>query len=626
LVVTDENEPSQKIVPICESGHSKKIAAVTTLQAMIRSWICKRELFNLHAAVLRKHKSAIIIQTVTRSWHCRREFLKGKEEQDRHEREANAASLIQATIRSWKCRRAFSRRKAQVCELEEQRQISAITKIQAMVRCWSCERQVSHARAYAVRIQRCYRNFHLINSIEASELRLSYELGMIHQRAAATAIQAVVRSRISQRDLLVRKEEGLHIHLLQRTTAAITIQAVFRSWSCQCEVTRRKEQAWNVEQSKKVAAATSIQSMVRSLEYERRLIQREAVAYQLESRKKISAATAIQAVVRSRKCKQELKGKSDEACHAKVMQELVVADENEPSQKIVPICESGHSTIVSPKHKSAIIIQTVSRSWQFRRKFIKGKEHKISKRQLVYRRNKFCSDQITANVEIVNAHEEFVPKSKTPLLLIQRWLRGFLIRNSLRRATKAARVIQARWFRYITVLRVKLVQAFQSPFNLDDHTQYFSIISPRMNVARIFLPRETTGLKRIRDITPKLPHHHECGVFIEEMLNSVVVVIQSAARRYVARQKLLTLIYQNSLKDTTLPLLTRNKAADRKNEDIKINSQKQASLRLATDDEIENFILAQIYQNAQSNVDTLSSCVYHYVKKFRLVTEQDVAV
>ena len=57
-----------------------------------------------------------------------------------------------------------------------------------------------------------------------------------------------------------------------------------------------------------------------------------------------------------------------------------------------------------------------------------------------------------------------------------------------------------------------------------------------MKKARALLPRHPESLNRIRDITPHLPRHHECGIFVEEIMNSVTVVIQSAARRYLAKQ------------------------------------------------------------------------------------------
>jgi hypothetical protein len=54
-----------------------------------------------------------------------------------------------------------------------------------------------------------------------------------------------------------------------------------------------------------------------------------------------------------------------------------------------------------------------------------------------------------------------------------------------------------------------------------------------MHKARTLLPRDLKRLNRIISITPRLPHRYECGVFIQEVMNSVVVVIQSFVRRYL---------------------------------------------------------------------------------------------
>eukprot|EP01082_Thalassiosira_pseudonana_P006336 g5806.t1 g5806 contig20:200373-201581(+) len=59
----------------------------------------------------------------------------------------------------------------------------------------------------------------------------------------------------------------------------------------------------------------------------------------------------------------------------------------------------------------------------------------------------------------------------------------------------------------------------------------------KMKRARALLPRDPRGLNRIRDITPQLPRDHECGEFVELVLNSVTVVIQSSARQFIVRQR-----------------------------------------------------------------------------------------
>jgi hypothetical protein len=95
------------------------------------------------------------------------------------------------------------------------------------------------------------------------------------------------------------------------------------------------------------------------------------------------------------------------------------------------------------------------------------------------------------------------------------------------------------------------------------------------NVARTLLPRNSGRLNRIREIAPNLPRHHECGIFVEEVLNSVTVVIQSAARRYLARRIL------------------------------RANMEEPEHIRFSTDDENKVFILAPIYKRARAHADAI---------------------
>jgi len=555
--INARHQRCQKRCEVFEKTKRHTLAAIQ-IQSIVRSWACRakfsiascnavkiQKCYRSHHSTMdvsgskqlpstrlsedKEREAAIILQAVVRSWHCRRDVQKRNDEHVQQEREANTAVLIQATLLSWNRQRALSWQKAQVCKLEERRKAAfAVTKIQAMVRSWSCKREVSLHRAYAIRIQRCYRTFACIRSIELNEARLTYlsELRMIHQQAAATAIQAAIRSRICQKDLFNRKEEALRARLLERTSAAIMIQAAFRSWSCQCEVTRSKEHANN----KQIAAVTTLQAMVRSWICKRNLIGSQAAV-----RQKHESAIIIQAVVRSLHCRQE-----------------------------VPAMEEP--------------------------------------RELADRHNQYHQFPITvksANCEV-------------SLVLVQRIIRGFLVRSTLMHVTKAARTIQAAWYRYIAVLRMKLVQTFES--SSSDKSTTFAVFPSSLQAARVFLPRDPKRLKRVRDITPLLPRQYECGVFVEEILNSVTIVIQAAARRYIARQKLLSLIYQRVIKQI--------QTTDREEEETQINAPKELPLRLATDDEIERIILAQIYQEAQSNLDTLSPCVHQYVQEFNFTSER----
>jgi len=137
-----------------------------------------------------------------------------------------------------------------------------------------------------------------------------------------------------------------------------------------------------------------------------------------------------------------------------------------------------------------------------------------------------------------------------------------------------------------------------------------------MRKAKALLPRNSRSFNRVRDITPQLPRHHECGVFVEEILNSVTVVIQSAVRRYLVKQRLFALRQERASQCSGQPQLNAV-TFGKKNQE----PSAQASLRFATEEENEMLILAEIYERARADADnsnalSSNSCVSQYAKKF----------
>jgi hypothetical protein len=138
-----------------------------------------------------------------------------------------------------------------------------------------------------------------------------------------------------------------------------------------------------------------------------------------------------------------------------------------------------------------------------------------------------------------------------------------------------------------------------------------------MKKARALLPRDSHSLNRIRDITPLLPRHS--GVFVEEIMNSVTVVIQSAARRYLAKKKLLRLHQAKSTADDE--------------DQTKLEEQERITLRFSTEDE-NKLILSEIYQRARLhadaveessyNSDTSIQCISQYAEKFIHAIDQEL--
>jgi hypothetical protein len=108
------------------------------------------------------------------------------------------------------------------------------------------------------------------------------------------------------------------------------------------------------------------------------------------------------------------------------------------------------------------------------------------------------------------------------------------------------------------------------------------------NIARTLLPKDPRRLSRIREIAPNLPRHHECGVFIEEVLNSVTVVIQRAARRFIAKRILAKL-----------------------NQESETKAEELEHIRFSTDDENEVYILAPIYKRARADADVICATYFY---------------
>jgi len=154
-------------------------------------------------------------------------------------------------------------------------------------------------------------------------------------------------------------------------------------------------------------------------------------------------------------------------------------------------------------------------------------------------------------------------------------MQGFLVRAELKEASHAANIIQRFWKSCVILLKMKLLQIFHSMSGRD-------ITHSISNVARMLYPRDSWRLNRIREIAPNLPCHHECDVFVEEVLNSVTVVIQSAASMYLARRILSEL-----------------------NQKEQANTEKLEHIRFSTDDENKVFILAPINKCAQAHADTI---------------------
>jgi len=591
------------------------VAAATRLQAFVRSWQCKRELSQRKCSVceleLNKKTSAVTsIQAMFRSWMCKRELMHRREQAHQVQITLSAAATIQAMVRSWICQRERLHRLERAREFEDEREAIAAATIQAMVRSWRCQRELSQ-RIIVVR-------------------------EIVLKGSGATAVQLVVRSWQSQSKLLPSIKQDSEDEPTREMAAAIMIQSFVRSWQLRIDLLHRKVQSLHsfarvIQKNFKIRrifqkqrAAIKIQSIFRSWRCRREILQ-EVLG------REITAAQDIQRYFRSFRSRLVL-STTQSWNHHSLIQKIETCVENIPHVHKGDVADTSHEEL------PVINIQTIARN------HLAAIDVRVMNAEIVVAR---AQNDNMSKVVLIRGKETVKPvESKSSVLLIQSRLRGFLVRNKLSDATNAARVIQRTWRRCVISLRMKLVQIFEF-LSSTAPTHGISMIPSSMKKARILLPRDSRSLNRIRDITPQLPRHHECGVFVEEILNSVTVVIQCAARRYIAKKKWLKLyqaacciqhalreaVQKTTLRETTSSSAAIQKVDERRDEEAKMEEPNQISVRFSTDYENEMFILAQIYQHAQANADATyfdsgdsSACVSQYVKKFMHATEQDTPI
>jgi len=578
--------------------------AATTIQAMARRWICQSELLLLRdqqtQAIERKCTAATYIQTQVRSRQCRRRFSHLK--QQAHAIELNqaisiAATTIQSSVRVWLCQQDLSRRRKerirQGQELLQKKSSSAATTIQALVRSYQCQHELSILTKHAVKIQRYYRRYSHYASADMARLKMSYadelwqrhesnatitlqavarswlcrlyadELWKSREAAATTKIQSIVRTWISQRELSRLKEQACQLIEQHQEAAVISIQSMVRGWLSQKELSRRRYVV-QVELNNQMTAAIKIQALVRSWLCQKDLVLRSKHAREIELNNQMTAAITIQSIVRTQRSKQELL-KRREAYQAEVDAATLIQSVVRSLIAKEVLCEQRLAHRVS----AATIIQSVVRSWK-------------------------CQQlQRTRQIPAVLYQEASV-------IIIQARMRGFLFRNTFNKANNAARTIQCAWRRCVISLRVKLLQVFTLASREDSSLGISTIPSP-MKKARVLLPRDSQRLNRIRDITPHLPRHHECGVFVEEIMNSVTVVIQSAARRYLAKQKVL-----KHLQTITKVALLRDTSIYEDPNDIE---EHDSTMRFSSEDE-DILIIADIYEHVQAELPPWTDSSY----------------
>jgi hypothetical protein len=140
-----------------------------------------------------------------------------------------------------------------------------------------------------------------------------------------------------------------------------------------------------------------------------------------------------------------------------------------------------------------------------------------------------------------------IKKAVSCATILQSLVRGFLTRHRLGTANNAARLIQQAQRASVVRLRHKLLQVFHRQLSFNTSAPSLK----RSNSA--LLPKEPLQLNRVRDIAPNLPRQN--GVFVEVILNSVAVVLQSYVRRYIAKRVYHSKIVALKCKQTALKIV-----------------------------------------------------------------------
>lgn len=398
--------------------------------------------------------------------------------------------LVQSFARRHLAKRQVSlyaaEKKSRLDEVEKslrvQTEDAAASKIQSRLRSLVCKRGLDNSINAAIQIQQWHRRVQYSVREEEANARLK-ELSLRNEEATATKLQSIVRRWRCKNDLKARMLTYKDSQLAKNMNSAVVIQKTFRGWRVRSPLLKFNASALTLQRAYRLYAM-SLTS--KTIQFGLLCSSQSALcnALLLLARKKEKAIPTERSAVR--------------------IQSL-----SRRQLAIVRVEEARTSCLLKQKQDVYAKKAVVARSLQRLFRLAKAKEQE---------------EKIIAG-ELENSKA----------IVIQAAVRGCLLRAPLHRANKAARIIQRAWRTCVTSLRSKLLkvsQVLSTPVNMP--TTY----SPsKMKRARALLPRDPRGLNRIRDITPQLPRDHECGEFVELVLNSVTVVIQSSARQFIVRQR-----------------------------------------------------------------------------------------
>eukprot|EP00984_Skeletonema_dohrnii_P026635 scaffold15987_cov67-Skeletonema_dohrnii-CCMP3373.AAC.2 len=379
---------------------------------------------------------------------------------------------------------------------------------------------------------------------------------LLVMRTAAVVIQTFVRSWLCQRELVNRKARVIEAELLAKEAATVTIQAFARSLICQKQLSKLKGEAYSVKMQRKetrLLAVRKIQSIVRARRLRRNLqsafmnaakIQSCYRCYKINTLEKARQDEKKTYIVMLERCHQELMATRIQAVARSWLRKRKIrtADlsasviqskwrsyrcECEMLMRRTKLLERRELAIHAA---SAVVIQSLVRSRQCRRELtMKAARLRVREAAAVTIQS-FARSYNARIVQSRMVSAQLLMRSKSAVL-IQSIVRMYLFNSRFDVANKAACTIQHAWRRFVSSLQEKIL-VVSDLLTVSRCSASFHLPMP-MHKARTLLPRDLKRLNRIRSITPYLPRRYECGVFIQEVMNSVAMVIQSFARRYL---------------------------------------------------------------------------------------------
>eukprot|EP00986_Skeletonema_menzelii_P013946 scaffold8654_cov148-Skeletonema_menzelii.AAC.1 len=471
---------------ICSTSFNTDDASARVIQSNWRSFRCGKELLVMRAAT-------VVIQSFVRSWLCQRELstLKSKAVEAELLVKEAAAITLQSFARSIMCQKQLSNL---MNELGAE-MLSAAVVIQSFVRSWLCQRELSTLKSKAA------------------------ESELLVKEAAAISLQSFARSIMCQKQLSMLKIE-IHVAEMERNEtrllAAQKIQSIFRTHLCRKNTQSAFVNAAKIQSCYRCYKSNTERAhhdekkaytaMLERCHQEKMVVHIQAIARSWLCRRKISSAdlsaTVIQAKWRSYKCKGEI---------------LVIGAQSKRKKLAI-------------QSAAAVVIQSVVRSFFCRRELTMIKARLRAREAAALTIQSFTKSYYARMVQsrILSAH--LLMKSKSAIR-IQSIARMYLFKSRFDVVNKAAFTIQHAWRHFVSSLQDKILVV--SDFLAVSRKSCRSHNPIPMHKARTLLPRDLKRLNRIRTITPHLPRRYECGVFIQEVINSVAIVIQSFARRYL---------------------------------------------------------------------------------------------